>query len=134
MGKERQHFQRPLILIVDDDPAIGSLARTILERANYEPVVATSMSGALEAVSQVCPDLILLDITLPDGDGYQAADKLKALPTLAGVPIIFLSGRSAQEDGGRSFAHGASLYLRKPFTQSQLREVVQMALQAGMTR
>lgn len=130
---KRETSQRPIILIVDDDLGIRSLAKVILERFDLEPLIASTGEEALIAVSQICPDLILLDIGLPDCNGYQLADKFKAIPKLKPIPIIFLSGRTPAEDGGQSFAHGGALFLRKPFTQSQLKEVVLMALAASQS-
>ncbi len=76
------------------------------------------------------PNLVLMDITMPDGDGYDTTQRLKQIPQLKHVPVIFLTGRSPQEDGGRSFHAGGLTYVKKPFGAKQLQDLVDLALQS----
>jgi len=67
---------------------------------------------------------------MPEGDGYQATVHIKRHPLLQDIPVIFLTGKASEEDGGRSFATGGALCLRKPFTDSQIRDVVSLVLRS----
>lgn len=82
----------------------------------------------IERAKEIMPDLILTDILMPEMDGYEVAARIKALPNFHDIPIIFLTGKAASEDGGRSFAVGGAAYLPKPFKDRQIRDVVKLAL------
>jgi CheY-like chemotaxis protein len=118
------------ILVVDDDPAIGGLIAAILGKDGYTVLVAKSGSEGLSMATAEHPHLILMDITMPDMDGYEATQKLKATPGMKDIPVIFLTGRSASEDGGRAFGSGGLTFMRKPFTAQQLRDLVSLAVQS----
>ncbi|MCO4745903.1 MAG: response regulator [Proteobacteria bacterium] len=103
------------ILVVDDTPTNLALVTQILED-DYRILVATSGARALRIVrSQAPPDLILLDIRMPVMNGFEVCAQLKADPTTASIPIIFLSGMAAPEEEARGLKVGAVDYLRKPF-------------------
>lgn len=116
------------ILVVDDDPAIGGLIAAILGKDGYVVSVANSGTVGVHMAEQERPNLILMDISMPDMDGYEATKQIKASPTLADTPVIFLTGRSASEDGGRAFCSGGLTFMRKPFTAQQLRDLVALAV------
>lgn len=100
----------------------------MLTRAGYQVAVASTGKQALELTKTIEPDLIIMDILMPDIDGYEAAAKIKQDNQLSRIPVIFLSGRPSEEDGGRAFAVGGAAYLRKPFNDQQIRGVVELAL------
>jgi CheY-like chemotaxis protein len=118
------------ILIVDDEPHMADLLRTVLSKAGHTIITANCGKLALEAALEHSPDLILMDISMPDWDGYETTVRIKKHLKLQDIPVIFLSGRSEEEDGGRSFAIGAAMFLRKPFKVSQIRDVVNLALKS----
>lgn len=118
------------ILIVDDEPHMVELLRTVLAKAGYNVVTADCGKSALESALEHVPDLILMDISMPDWDGYETTVRLKKHQKLQDIPVIFLSGRSEEEDGGRSFAIGGAMFLRKPFKVNQIRDVVSLALRS----
>lgn len=118
------------ILIIDDDQAVTGVVKAVLEKDGYSVLEAHSGTEGLAKAEELRPDLIIMDISMPDMDGYAATEKIKENPSLRDIPVIFLSGRSAIEDGGRSFAKGGLTYMRKPFTNKQIRDLVVLTLQA----
>jgi CheY-like chemotaxis protein len=118
------------ILVVDDDPAISGLIATILGKDGYQVAVAHSGVEGVQKAEELHPHLILMDISMPDMDGYEATTQIKNKPDLKATPVIFLTGRSASEDGGRAFGSGGLTFMRKPFTAQQLRDLVSLAVQS----
>jgi CheY-like chemotaxis protein len=107
---------KKLILIVDDSPANLRVAHEIL-KGLYKIRVATSGSMALETVKlSPPPDLILLDVLMPEMDGYEVCARLKADLLTRDIPVIFLTGMTHGEDETRGFAAGAVDYIHKPFS------------------
>jgi adenylate cyclase len=109
------------ILIVDDTPANIAAALAIL-KDQYRTRVATSGAKALEhAAAADKPDLILLDVTMPDMDGYEVCGRLKADPETASIPVVFLTARTEAEDEAKGFELGAVDYIHKPFNPTVVR-------------
>ncbi len=106
---------QPTILIVDDQPVNIQVLSNLL-KDTYRIIVANNGAKALElAVSTEPPKLILLDITMPDMDGYEVCRRLKSNEETRGIPVIFVTGRSSTEDEEEGFGIGASDYICKPF-------------------
>ncbi len=103
------------ILIVDDNPDIRSILDLLLKSKGYFTVQADSGKAALAAVAQQAPDLILLDIIMPDMDGYQVARQLRENPATKQIPIIMISARNEDIDEVLGLELGADDYIRKPF-------------------
>jgi len=105
-----------LILIVDDTPTnLGVIAGALKD--SYRTKVATSGQKALDLASaDEKPDLILLDVMMPEMDGYEVCSRLKADPSTREIPIIFLTGQTSPDDETRGFAVGAVDYVHKPFS------------------
>ncbi len=109
---------RKLLLIVDDEPANIRFANSILND-DYNLRSATSGPHALEAAqSAPQPDLILLDVGMPGMDGYELCRKLKSIPATLDIPVIFLTGRTEDEDETQGFEAGAVDYIHKPFSEA----------------
>ena len=109
------------ILIVDDTPANIAAALAIL-KDQYRTRVATGGAKALEhAGAADKPDLILLDVTMPDMDGYEVCGRLKADPETASIPVVFLTARTEAEDEAKGFELGAVDYIHKPFNPTVVR-------------
>ncbi len=104
------------VLLVDDEPTnIQALAHLL--RGDYHIQVATGGAKALEiATGDTPPDLILLDIVMPEPDGYEVCRQLKADPRTQDIPVIFVTGRNTTEDEERGLDLGAVDYITKPFT------------------
>jgi DNA-binding response OmpR family regulator len=108
------------ILIVDDEPHLASMLADVLTDAGYDAHTIDNGRDALESVQRNPPDLMLLDVQMPQIDGFEVAARLKADPATAAIPIIMLSamqGRGARVIGLES---GAEEFLSKPFDQAEL--------------
>ena len=112
--------KRHTILVVDDEPDLCDILRFNLEDAGYTVHTAHSASEAL-AFGVTNADLILLDVMMPGMDGFALARRLKAAPTTAQIPIIFLTARDSEEDTVSGLDLGADDYIAKPFS---IREVL----------
>jgi DNA-binding NtrC family response regulator len=108
------------ILVVDDTPANIQTLTAILKERGYQLSVATSGRQALEVIEKVPPDLVLMDVMMPDMDGYEACRQIKAVPSWRDLPIIFLSARTETADIVRGFELGAVDYVAKPFNAHEL--------------
>ncbi len=109
------------ILLVDDSPANLRLLSQILGERGYGVRAATSGPRALASIELTPPDLILLDIRMPEMDGYEVCQQLKANPRTADIPILFISALDEIQDKMRAFSAGGVDYITKPF---QLEEVI----------
>lgn len=108
------------ILVVDDIATNVMLLKAILGKAKYRILTATGGREAIERVEAERPDLILLDIMMPDMDGYQVITVLKADERFSEIPVIFLSALHNPEDIVKGFKLGASDYVSKPFNHEEL--------------
>jgi len=116
------------ILVVDDHPDNLTLLTQLLARHGYQVRVAPSGRLALQSAQAERPDLILLDIRMPEMDGYQVCAQLKAAPRTTDIPIIFLSALNDTDDKLRAFAAGGINYLTKPFDEAAVLEQVELEL------
>jgi len=108
--------EKKLVLIVDDAPANLQVVRSIL-KDDFKIRVATSGAKALELVNaKPQPDLILLDVMMPEMDGYELCGILKATPEAKDIPVIFLTGKTETDDETKGFKVGAVDYIHKPFS------------------
>ena len=108
---------RPLILVVDDAPDSIEPIVNCLHKADFRTRIATRGERALQlAASTPVPDLILLDVTMPDMDGYEVCSRLMNNPATASIPVIFLSIRNEELDEQRGFDAGAVDYITKPIS------------------
>jgi signal transduction histidine kinase len=103
------------ILVVDDAPANLQVISSLLKGHGYKVRLSPSGKLALHAARQAPPDLILLDVNMPELSGYEVAEELKRDPALRDIPIIFLSALQETTDKVRAFAAGAVDYVTKPF-------------------
>ena len=104
------------VLLVDDEPANIQIVNSIL-KDTYKTRIATSGAKALELASQEpAPDLILLDVMMPEMDGYEVCSRLKSADHTRDIPVIFLTGQTEIEDETKGFNVGAVDYIHKPFS------------------
>ncbi len=108
------------ILIVDDEPNIVMSLDYLLRKNNFEVFIARNGNEALKLLDSEVPDLMLLDIMMPDVDGYEVCMHVKSNEKYKGVKVVFLSAKSKQEDIEKGYAMGADLYLTKPFSTRNL--------------
>lgn len=112
--------KKPCILVVDDIPSNIEFVNDVLESEDIEVLGAKSGQEALASVRNRMPDLILLDISMPEMDGYEVSKVLKSDPKTAEIPIIFLTARVQKEDIIKGFEVGAVDYIIKPFNFNEL--------------
>src|SRR5258705_13664010 len=108
------------ILVVDDTPANIQTLAAILKEQGYQLSVATNGRQALEVMEKMRPDLVLMDVMMPEMDGYEACQHIKASPSLRDIPIIFLTAKTDTADIVRGFELGAVDYVAKPFNAHEL--------------
>ncbi len=108
------------VLSVDDEPDITDLASLHLRRAGYEVLTASSGRQALETVYTRHPDLVLLDLMLPDIDGFGVCEILRSDPATAAIPIIIVSAWSTHDARDLGFECGVLDYVTKPFSPQEL--------------
>ena len=120
-----------IVLVVDDTETNIDILMDILAD-DYDVVVAMDGEGALEAVDEDTPDLVLLDIMMPDMDGFEVCKRLKENPETAGIPVIFLSALTDDEDKQKGFDLGAIDFITKPFDPEEIQTKVKQHLLASM--
>jgi len=116
------------VLVVDDDRSLTELLQMVLEDAGYEVTLAENGREAIVSAAKEPPDLVVLDVVMPEMDGWATSDHLLSHERTAKIPIIFLSARVGAEDQLRGWYRGAFDYLTKPFDIQELLEKVSQAL------
>lgn len=119
------------ILIVDDDEDILLIVQTLLTNAGYAPVLARNGREGIEQAVALRPDVILLDVTMPQISGWEVCATLKNLPETSAIPIVMLTVKSEIKDLITGMQVGAADYLTKPFTKRHLLETVERLLEPG---
>ncbi|HLV64716.1 MAG TPA: response regulator, partial [Polyangiaceae bacterium] len=114
---------RPVVLIVDDAPESIDVLRSVLG-SNYQVKAAINGRTALELAEQAHPDLILLDVMMPDMDGYEVCRRLKSSANTAKIPVIFVTTLSDADSEARGLDLGAVDYVAKPFVPALVRSRV----------
>jgi CheY-like chemotaxis protein len=102
------------VLIIEDNPLNLELATDILESAGFHVVSADTAKRGIELVGQAAPDIILLDVALPDMDGLEAARRIRANPAFAAIPIVALSAHAMPRDRELALGAGCDGYITKP--------------------
>jgi DNA-binding response OmpR family regulator len=108
------------IMVVDDNPDIITIVKTILEGKGYHVLSASGGQELLNLLTDRKPDLIILDIMMPEMDGLEVLGRLKAVAETASVPVILLTAKVQYEDVLGGYKLGADYYITKPFTSTQL--------------
>jgi DNA-binding response OmpR family regulator len=117
------------ILVVDDDENILSLERTILEQKGFHVTTAGGGEDALRLMKQGVFDLVLLDVMMPDKDGFEVCRLIKQDARTKTVPVIFLTAKGGGEALAEGFDSGAVMYINKPFTANKLLTIVNTMLE-----
>lgn len=116
---------KPKILVVDDDPLMRRIVTQSLERATYELLEAESGLAGIQCAIEQHPDLILLDVMMPEMDGFEVIRRLRSHPMTLGVPIILLTALGEMSEKVHGMQLGADDYMTKPFDPRELRARVQ---------
>lgn len=112
------------ILIVDDEPNIVLSLDYLVRKKGFTPFIARNGSEALAIAEKEKPNMVVLDIMMPDIDGYEVCKQIKANASLEHTKIIFLSAKSRQEDIDKGLAMGADQYVTKPFSTKQIMQEI----------
>jgi DNA-binding response OmpR family regulator len=122
----------PLIILVEDDEDMARLTGRMLSRKGYEVLLAFTAAEARERVHESKPDLFILDVMLPDGDGFSLCEEFRAG---SDAPVLFLTGKKDPEDKVTGFERGGDYYLTKPYIREEFLAVVGSLLRrAAQTR
>ena len=121
---------RDSILIIEDDNSIINLMKAVLRANNYEVFIARTGAEALSIASSQCPDLLILDLGLPDMDGVEIIRQIRSWSTM---PILVVSARDHETDKVQAFDLGADDYITKPFGTSELLARIRTALRHAHT-
>lgn len=116
------------ILLIDDQPEIGVLMKAVLSRSGYEVIIALNGNEGIQQAQLSQPDLILLDIMLPDISGFDVCRQLTQIQATSFIPVIMMTGRVTAQDLNRGFEEGAYDYLKKPVDRTELLARIKAAL------
>lgn len=108
------------VLIVDDEANIVAALDYLLRRSGYEVSVAATGDEALRQVEAFAPDLVLLDVMMPQKSGYEVCRRIRERPEWAAVKIVMLSAKGREAEVSKGMALGADLYVTKPFSNAEL--------------
>ena len=121
MGKQK-------ILIVEDEESLLKLESILLTSKGYQVQGVANGAAALEAISEDPPDLVLLDIMLPEIDGFEVCQRIKQNEETKHIPVIMLTAKKSREDMSRGEKVGADWYITKPFKSAMVIETIQRFL------
>ncbi len=119
------------VLVVDDEPNIVLSLEFLMRRAGFEVQVARTGGEALRALEGQPPDLVLLDVMMPEVDGYEVCERIRARPEWRKTKIVMLTARGREAERERGLALGADAYVTKPFSTRELVDRVKRMLDAG---
>ena len=119
------------ILIVDDSPSQLLGMKRIVEKLGHETVTAEDGASGVEVAKNTMPDLILMDVVMPNLNGFQATRAISKEPSTANIPVVLVTTKDQETDKVWGMRQGAKAYITKPFTESQLIEVINSLLVAG---
>lgn len=113
------------ILIVDDEPNILMSLEFQFKKKGYEVFIARNGREAMDIIENSIPDLVILDIMMPEVDGYEVCEHIKTSISTKDVKVIFLSAKISEADIQKGYSMGADMYITKPFSNKNLMEKVQ---------
>ena len=116
------------VLLVDDDKQILNSLRVYLELENYEVFTASNGQEALEKVTGNKPEILVLDIMMPEMDGFEVLETIKKNEELSSIPVIMLTAKGQPVDVLKGYKMGASSYMTKPFNLNELVENIELIL------
>lgn len=131
MSRKRAH---KWVLLVEDDPINLELVQAVLEGDGFRVLVATNASLGIELARRKRPDVILMDLQMPEMDGLQATRILQTEPETADIPIIALSAHVREDDMVRSLEAGCALHLPKPIDTRSLADTVTQVIESAAER
>ena len=118
----------PVILVIDDNPQMAQLMQDMVQLAGYETEVAFSSLEGLDKTREGMPDLILVDLMMPEVDGWELYHRLREFTT---IPIIFVTAYDTPQNEAKAIALGAEGFIGKDLTPMQLVQHIQLVLESG---
>ena len=119
------------ILIVDDSPSQLMGIRRIVEKLGHDALTAEDGAAGVEAAKREIPDLILMDVVMPNLNGFQATRSITREPTTKHIPVILVTTKDQDTDRMWGMRQGAKAYITKPFSESELSELITQYLGSG---
>jgi len=116
------------VLVIDDEPGIIEIVETNLEGDGFEVISASNGKEGLEKIKQEAPELVVLDVMMPEMDGWEVLRNLERDPDTAGLPVIMLTAKAADEDYIYGLEEGAVEYITKPFLPQELVNRIKITL------
>ena len=113
------------IVFCEDDPMIQKLIRTAFKSSEHTIFIASDGAEGLAVIERELPDVVFSDVSMPNLDGFQLGDALKAGPATAGIPVIFMTASVQRAQIDEALRHGAAGVLPKPFSMADLRARVE---------
>jgi DNA-binding response OmpR family regulator len=121
-------MRRKRVLVVDDEPNIVLSLEFLMKKAGFEVEVARNGREALAALDREPPDLLLLDVMMPEIDGFEVCERIRSRPEWQATKIVMLTARGRESERERGLALGADAYVTKPFSTRELVEKVKAML------
>ena len=121
-------MRKPKILVVDDDPDLLKALRLRLRANNCDVISVSDGYSVMGAAQKEHPDVIILDLGLPAGDGFVVLERLQSSDTLSGIPVIVLTARDPQGNEARALRAGAAAFFQKPVDNEELPNVIRVSL------
>jgi DNA-binding response OmpR family regulator len=118
------------VLIVDDEPEIGRILAVILRGAGFEVTAVDGGRAALEHLAASATDLVLLDVTMPELDGFETLRRIREAPATARLPVLMLTANAGAADRARAESLGADDFIAKPFDPAEVVERIHARLRA----
>jgi twitching motility two-component system response regulator PilH len=119
------------ILIVDDSPSQLMGMKRIVEKLGHEAITAEDGAAGVESAKATLPDLILMDVVMPNLNGFQATRAISKEPTTAQIPVVLVTTKDQETDKVWGMRQGAKAYITKPFTENQLVDIINSLLVPG---
>lgn len=119
------------VLLVDDEPHILVAIEFLLQKEGYQVSKAQDGEKALEAMQQLHPNIVLLDVMMPGIDGFEVAKRIRAMPKFEHTRILFLTAKGTQNDRFQGYATGGEVYITKPFDNAELINTINEVVEFG---
>ncbi len=119
------------VLLAEDEPNIVESLTFLLDRAGFEVTVETDGRRALDAALDDAPDVLILDVMLPELDGYEVLRQLRSDRRASKLPVVMLTAKGQREDRETALACGADLFITKPFANAEIIDAVRQLVDGG---
>jgi DNA-binding response OmpR family regulator len=118
----------PCVLIIEDDPDLRRILELQTRKLGFRPQTAENGRIGFETAREVCPDLILLDLMMPEMNGFQVLKRIKSIDKLAATPVLILTASHSDTHRRKTQTHMADGFMTKPYTVDQLRKEIQRVM------